>query len=221
MTGRIKLNDIQPGDKLSDNITGAELLRASTWDKPESTINSALFPIFELLRQLSGGRSAKIHSAFRNFIPAGGSKNSAHLRGNAFDVHLDAEQKKELLANLRSFLVDARGLGLKGFAMYDWGVHIDVDDFLPVSWYWGKESSANDGESWTVAIRHWGQDIGLKKQGRFTGSVQSEDEKKNPPKDAVGHEDEQLRYHIKKALPIAAVSITLALLTFVYLRFKK
>lgn len=217
-TNRLKLNDIQPGDKLSDNITGAELLRASTWDKPESSINRALFPIFELLREITGGRSAKIHSAFRNFIPIGGSKNSAHLRGNAFDVHLDAAQIKELKDNLKSFLIDASGLGLKGFALYDWGVHIDVDDVLPVNWYYGRN---NESETWSVAIRHWQQDVGLKKQGRFTGSVASTDEKKNPPKDSVGHEDEELRAQIKKALPIAAVSVTLAVLTFLYLRFKK
>jgi len=165
----------------------------------------------QLVRKYSGGQPAKINSAFRNFIPKGGSKNSAHLRGNALDIGLNAEQKKELKANLADFLNDATAFGLKGFGVYNWGVHVDVDDVLPVENYWGYIPDGATAARWAGYIRHWGKEwlTPLYKDGE-TGAVYTTP---IPPNEDKGHEDEA-ETTLSKILPflLLAISIPLYLL---------
>lgn len=209
---KILLNDIRPDQQLSEHLKGAEVLKASTWDKPESSIDTRVFDLFELVRKHSGGKPAKFHSGFRNFIPLGGSTNSAHLRGMACDVHLDGEQLKELRLNIVSFLQEAYiQCGLKGFAVYTWGVHVDCDDSLPITKEWTIASPTNPDYDFFGEIRHWNKPLWL--------SVKKKVESKQVD-DKIGHEDEVLRDSAKKAIPIIAISFTAAVAFFVWQAYK-
>jgi len=120
-----------------------------------------------------------VNSALRNYVPPGGSSNSAHLKGCAIDIGLTSEQREQLTgANVAEFL--DRANDLRGFGVYTWGVHVDSDkslDYKQGTW------EAPTGEKftiryWTVGVKRTlkpvppivsGQNIGHKTEG-FTGS---------------------------------------------------
>jgi hypothetical protein len=154
---KIYLRDIDPDQYYSDHLKGSEILRASTWDpikQPDACIDHYLFTTFEKVREMAGGTPVTLNSAFRNFIPLGGSKKSAHLRGLAFDIGLTKKQ----LSNFRTALVDyflsdwtEGDFPCAGLGVYTWGVHVDVDYHLGFSDWQVKDRP----DIW-VGIRHWG-----------------------------------------------------------------
>lgn len=210
----IDLKDINPDANLSEHFTAAEVLRESTFsDNDNAVIADSLFPIAELVREKAGGTPVSINSAFRNFVPPGGSKNSAHLRGNALDIGLNKKQRETLKSNLVAFMEDAFGLGLKGFGVYSWGVHIDVDTTLPIKNEWGIDDTVNKKGAWYGPIRFWGQPW-LKKNGTKEVSVLM------PNPDSIGHTNEMIPDRVK-ALSIYLLPLSLIAAYFIYKRFKK
>lgn len=148
----IFLEQIDPTKRYSEHLTGSEILSASTFTPGTSAaIDERLPRLFEVFRKFAGSTPVKLNSAFRNFIPVGGSNNSSHLRGKAFDLGLTSDQLKTLKSNLGEALNEAYALGLCGFGVYAWGVHVDCDDTLSRPNYW----SSPDG-SFSQKIRHWG-----------------------------------------------------------------
>lgn len=148
---KIYLRDIEPDRYYSDHLKGSEILRASTWDpkkQPDACIDDQLFTIFEKVRELAGGTPVTLNSAFRNFIPLGGSKKSAHLRGLAFDIGLTKKQLNNLRVNSLELIEDNNICGL---GIYTWGVHVDCDESLGFSMWQGK----NRPDVY-FPIRHWG-----------------------------------------------------------------
>lgn len=187
----IPLSSIVPDSDYSDHLSGSEILSASTYGpNDKAVIDTALFDLFELVRHYSGGNPARLNSAFRNFIPAGGSKNSSHLRGKAFDIGLSSGQMNTLKKNIRPFMSAATAAGLCGFGVYDWGVHIDVDNSLPIK---NRYTVPNCKDCEVYKIRHWGRSpwfISL------TGSQPvslSSDEKYNPGEDGQHISDKEKR----------------------------
>ena len=154
---KIYLRDIDPDQYYSDHLKGSEILRASTWDpkkQPDACIDDELFLIFENIRKLAGGTPVTLNSAFRNFIPLGGSKKSAHLRGLAFDIGLTKKQLSNFKLAFVDYLLgnwDSQYFPIAGLGVYSWGVHIDVDFQLGFS-VWQPKGRP---ESWTL-LRHWG-----------------------------------------------------------------
>jgi hypothetical protein len=154
---KIYLRDIDPDHYYSDHLKGSEILRASTWDpkkQPDACIDDQLFTTFEKVREFAGGTPVTLNSAFRNFIPLGGSKKSAHLRGLAFDIGLSKKQ----LSNFRLALVDylcsdwvPGDVPIAGLGVYTWGIHVDVDFDLGFSAWQPKGRP----DCW-VKVRHWG-----------------------------------------------------------------
>lgn len=212
---KLLLSDIGPDDQLTPHLKGWEILKASTWDKPTSSMDPKVFGLFELVRKYSGGTSCAINSAFRNFIPVGGSKNSSHLRGKALDIALTKEQKEELKSNLIVFLNEAYSFGLKGFAVYTWGVHVDCDETLPTPTEW--QAGENDGSyNFFGFIRHWNKPLWLKKKSEQSGF----DVNGKRPAEMIGHEDEVLKDSIIKSKYLIVVGFSAVVLSTLYIYFK-
>lgn len=137
---------IQGEGKLSANLTKKEVRRVSYTGAKD--INRDLPVLFELVRFYSGKKSVRVSSAHRNYVPKKhGAKDSAHLRGNALDLVLDAGQIYLFRQNFSEFLKRAYEFGLRGIGIYDWGVHIDTEGQKAVR-VW------NDGEA-DYYIRYW------------------------------------------------------------------
>lgn len=132
------------GIRLSKNLVSDEVINASSGDISIG-IDPVLPIVFESLRKYSGGKPLRINSAIR--APGNGVTGSAHFTGQAFDVHLDPDQKSKLKENLDDFLGDTFG-NLYGFGVYPNFVHIDVKDKnVKNTWHSPGKKSVN--------IRHW------------------------------------------------------------------
>jgi len=152
---------IQGNGKLSPNLTKKEVRAASFDGAPD--INALLPPLFELVRKLSGNKPAKVHSAYRDFVPPNGVADSPHLTGDAFDIHLSSLQMAELRKNARELLEDGSRIGLGGLGVYPWGVHIDTKQGTN---FWGTDEM--DGG---IVLRHWNESgVPLFYVGKFENS---------------------------------------------------
>ena len=156
--------NIDGSGNISDNFTKSEIRNASTGTLRD--ISGDLPLLAELVRAYSGGRAVKVNSAIRNFVPAGGVKNSAHMRGNALDLSLDGQQLATLKYNMTKFLQSAvkEYAVLGGFGIYPWGVHVDVErENITRSW----ADPQTPGVSFS--IRHWGEPPYLVPGASFLG----------------------------------------------------
>lgn len=139
--------DITKDRKLAEGLTTAEIRKASYSGAPD--IDYRLVGIFALLRKWAGNKPIRLNSAYRNYIPKNGSKVSAHLRGNAFDLGMSSIQIAELKKTLPYWFPEAYSLGLRGLGIYSTFIHIDVEDqYITSDW------RTPDGK--TYPLRHWG-----------------------------------------------------------------
>lgn len=154
---RINLQELSDSHKLSDNLTVGEIKRKSYAGAP--SIDFRLPIIFEIIREYSGKRPAKINSAVRNYTPSGGVDDSAHRRGNALDIELDKQQLKLLKLSLTDWLPLAWSAGLRGFGVYTWGVHIDTEH-QNIKNAWGDGRTAYPLRHWAEKTPTWLRDAG-------------------------------------------------------------
>jgi len=133
---------------LSEHLTKAEVRAAS--HKGVKTINSLLPPLFELVREFTGSLPVSVNSAGRIRDVSGSVSDSDHKHNDALDLGLSPSRMSTLKAYVKPFLKEAIPLGLKGFGVYHWGVHIDVGKEPTNTWY------APDGTGFK--IRHWSKD---------------------------------------------------------------
>jgi len=133
---------------LSEHLTKAEVRAAS--HKTITTINSLLPPLFELVRKYSGGTGIAVGSAGRDHDVNGSVSDSSHLSKNAFDLSLSSSQMLLLKTNVDDFLSEAISLGLRGFGVYSWGVHIDVGKKPSKVWF--------SPSGHPFKLRHWSLD---------------------------------------------------------------
>jgi len=138
---------IQGEGQMSPHFSRAEIRRVSSGVLND--MDAKLFDVAEKLRFYSGNSSVRVTSAIRDYIPTGGAKNSAHLRGNAVDIALSASQMKELQGNLLLFFDSVVGK-IGGFGVYNWGVHIDTEQDN-ISRFWSIKGIPLK-EYW---VRHW------------------------------------------------------------------
>jgi len=136
---------------LSPNLTKKEVRAVSAL--PE--IDAKLPAIFELVRKYAGNMPARVTDA--GHIPGsveGGAGNSAHHRGNAFDIGLSDMQMKTLKSNLSEFMREAYNAGMYGFGVYDDGhIHVDTESQNV------KNTWAVPGEGLAYSIRHWADGV--------------------------------------------------------------
>lgn len=140
--------DITKDRKLAEGLTTAEIRNASFQGAKD--IDSKLVSIFALLRKWAGNKPIKINSAYRNYVPKGGVKDSAHMRGNAFDLGMSADQIEKLRVTLPYWFPECWSLGLRGLGIYNTFIHIDTEaDKITNDWI------LQDGKSYP--LRHWGK----------------------------------------------------------------
>jgi len=209
-------NLLDESGRLSPHFSVSEILKESTYNVNDKygppKIAKSVLEIAELVREFSGGEPVSINSAFRNFVPIGGSKNSAHMRGNALDIGLNKKQIKTLKSNLAAFMTKAQfDYGLRGFAGYSWGVHVDVDQDLPIVNTYEADNTATGGGTWYGKIRHWNAPLWLKK------NVEHDQHKTG---DSVGHNDEVVKEKAKTVF-VWLLPLSLIAAYFIYKRFKK
>lgn len=215
------ITDIKPGENLTPHLKGSEVLSACAWDKPDSDIDERLFQIFEIVRRYAGNTPIKFHSGFRNFIPPGGSKNSAHLRGKAMDLHISKAQMNLIKSRGVEFLTELFfSHDLKGIAVYSWGLHIDIDDTLSADTEWMLDQTNEGKGTFFGRLRHWNTPLWLKKNPFQEGPSKKLSDADVAKIDKVGHEDEVLREQIKKGLPFFVLGLT-ATLFYIFKTYRK
>jgi len=95
-------------------------------------MNKRLLEMLDVARELAGVPFV-INSSWRDVetnLKAGGKSNSAHLRGNAVDIHCNN-------SNARMLIIDS--LIVAGFTRIGIGktfIHADIDELLPQEVIW-------------------------------------------------------------------------------------
>jgi len=141
--------NIDSGDnRFAPNFTDAELRSASSGSLRD--IDANVLGMATTVRTLVGDTSIRVNSLIRNYIPAGGVQNSAHLRGNAIDLGMTPTQIKKFKAELPLFM-DIWGGKLGGIGFYSWGVHLDTEHENATK-YWQLSGQNKD-----YLLRVWGQ----------------------------------------------------------------
>lgn len=105
--------------KISDNWYAASGKNLALSDVK---MNASLVANLETDLGLVGVHDYKVNSAFRNYIPKGGSKTSDHLNGNAVDIGLSlrdiASVEMSIEANKSYWMGRYTQIGF-----YPWGIH--------------------------------------------------------------------------------------------------
>jgi hypothetical protein len=212
---KIYLCDIDPDQYYSDHLKGSEILRASTWDpkkQPDACIDSDLFIAFEKVRELAGGTPVTLNSAFRNFIPLGGSKKSAHLRGLAFDIGLTKKQMLNFRQGIQDWVLSVGGstdFPLCGLGIYTWGVHVDIDLDLGFS-MWQIKGRPDE----SFPLRHWGDLI-------FERSTEKKDGAQKHSDNYTPERQELILDVVKKNAFLIFLPLSVAAFWFFFMREKQ
>lgn len=141
--------NIDSGDnRFAPNFTDAELRSASSGTLRD--VDANVIGMAMTVRTLSGDTPIRVNSVIRNYIPAGGVQNSAHLRGNAIDLGMSSTQIKKFKSELPLFM-DIWGGKLGGIGFYSWGIHLDTEHENATK-YWQLPGKNKD-----YLLRVWGQ----------------------------------------------------------------
>jgi hypothetical protein len=139
--------DITENKQITQHFSTKEVRDVS--HSAAKTVDYRLFNIAEIIRKYSGNAPVKISSAARTW----GAKDSAHKRGNAFDLDLDENQLRSLRDTVSTWFPEAYSAGLRGFGTY-WTtlktfVHIDTESHNI------KSRWLVDGQ--TYPLRYWNE----------------------------------------------------------------
>lgn len=140
--------NIYSGVNPTEHFTNVELQRASSGNLKD--IDANLLPIMDWVRDVANEPVA-VNSLIRNYIPAGGAKNSAHLRGNAVDLGMSKQAQAKFKMHLPAFM-SLYGGQVGGIGFYSWGVHLDTEVEKATNYWQIKQLPEKD-----YLLRVWGQ----------------------------------------------------------------